>query len=574
MWTFPVILDSRPGYLSPTAGGSLLLAPLGAGTVLSEMCARLGAVCGTPPLVAPAFPTDDAYERAIKTTRPDVEGVEPLARLQERFRSFDPADRLLLADPRCFPLDPADGAFREFGREDDPCPMRHLIALQVGGGGAREWVDADASGRVRGIQRYYDSVSWPYASGVAWTLLPIACLRTSTELPLGSLHRLRHGLAAQCVPSHDVPLKQGGLNLASERGLLALNERRVVAVAANLGGPAGARLLVRADSSVRIDASASVLGPVIAQEGAVVEKGATVIGPAVLGARCRVGAGAMVAQCVIGADQSVPPSTMLRHRAFFGEVRAGAPAGEQATSGSTGPLPVDVHPTTAVGAEALAPSGYPRVKRGIDIVASAAGLILLSPLWLVIAAVLKLDSRGPVFFGHRREASPGGRSFRCWKFRTMRLGADVQQQRLRQANEIDGPQFKMDRDPRRTRVGRVLSATNLDELPQLWNVLVGEMSLVGPRPSPFRENQLCVPWRDGRLRVRPGVTGLWQICRHDRHRGDFHQWIYYDLLYVRNLSLGLDLRILLLTVVSLVRSGNVPLSWLLPSSRDASGGAA
>jgi lipopolysaccharide/colanic/teichoic acid biosynthesis glycosyltransferase len=128
---------------------------------------------------------------------------------------------------------------------------------------------------------------------------------------------------------------------------------------------------------------------------------------------------------------------------------------------------------------------------------------------------------------------------------------------------MDGPQFKVKEDPRRTRIGRFLTVTNLDELPQLWNVLVGEMSLVGPRPSPFRENQVCVPWREGRLSVRPGITGLWQICRHDRQKGDFHQWIYYDLLYVRNVSLWLDVKIAALTLLSFARGGYVPLSWVL-----------
>jgi hypothetical protein len=116
-------------------------------------------------------------------------------------------------------------------------------------------------------------------------------------------------------------------------------------------------------------------------------------------------------------------------------------------------------------------------------------------------------------------------------------------------------------------VGRLLTKTNLDELPQFWNVLVGEMSLVGPRPSPFRENQLCVPWREARLSVRPGITGLWQVCRHDRHKGDFHQWIYYDLLYVQNQSLWLDVKILVATVLSLARGGHIPLSWLIPGDR-------
>ena len=93
------------------------------------------------------------------------------------------------------------------------------------------------------------------------------------------------------------------------------------------------------------------------------------------------------------------------------------------------------------------------------------------------------------------------------------------------------------------------------------------MSLVGPRPSPFRENQVCVPWREGRLSVRPGITGLWQICRHDRDKGDFHQWIYFDLLYVRHLSFWLDTKILALTPLSFLRSGYIPLRWLLAPSQ-------
>ena len=103
----------------------------------------------------------------------------------------------------------------------------------------------------------------------------------------------------------------------------------------------------------------------------------------------------------------------------------------------------------------------------------------------------------------------------------------------------------------------------MDELPQLFNVLRGDMSLVGPRPSPFRENQICVPWREGRLSVRPGVTGLWQVCRKNRSSGDFHQWIEYDLLYVQQISLWLDLKILVATVVTIAGRVPVPAAWLV-----------
>ena len=132
---------------------------------------------------------------------------------------------------------------------------------------------------------------------------------------------------------------------------------------------------------------------------------------------------------------------------------------------------------------------------------------------------------------------------------------------------MDGPQFKLDNDPRVTRIGRILRPLSIDELPQLFNVLFGQMSFVGPRPSPFRENQMCVPWREGRLSVRPGITGLWQVCRHDRSIGDFHQWIYYDLLYVRNMSFLVDLKIVLATIVTLGGKWSVPLDWILSRQR-------
>jgi lipopolysaccharide/colanic/teichoic acid biosynthesis glycosyltransferase len=150
----------------------------------------------------------------------------------------------------------------------------------------------------------------------------------------------------------------------------------------------------------------------------------------------------------------------------------------------------------------------------------------------------------------------------------MRVGAHAAQRDLAAANQVDGPQFKMRVDPRVTRVGKWLRKTNLDELPQLVNVALGHMSLVGPRPSPFRENQTCVPWRDARLSVRPGITGLWQVCRHDREAGDFHQWIYYDIQYIRHQSLLVDLKILLATLWTGGGRTHVPLSWIVSAARN------
>ncbi len=134
----------------------------------------------------------------------------------------------------------------------------------------------------------------------------------------------------------------------------------------------------------------------------------------------------------------------------------------------------------------------------------------------------------------------------------MRLGADALQGQLRAINEVDGPQFKLSNDPRLTKLGNFLRRTNVDELPQLINVLLGHMSLVGPRPSPDCENQLCPPWRRTRLSVRPGITGLWQVLRlRDQDQSDFQEWIYYDVEYVRHQSFWLDVQIILYTPISM-----------------------
>jgi lipopolysaccharide/colanic/teichoic acid biosynthesis glycosyltransferase len=203
------------------------------------------------------------------------------------------------------------------------------------------------------------------------------------------------------------------------------------------------------------------------------------------------------------------------------------------------------------------------------VIVALIGLTLTSPLMLIIMAAIRLESRGPIFYGDKREGMRG-RGFSCWKFRTMFTGAHLAQMQLKALDQTDGPHFKMDRDPRVTRVGRLLRALNVDEIPQLFNVLTGEMSLVGPRPSPFRENQVCVPWRSARLSVRPGITGFWQVCRHNRSAGDFHQWIEYDLLYIQHLSFVLDLKILAATFLTLGgKVAHIPAAWLVGKSAAA-----
>ncbi len=189
---------------------------------------------------------------------------------------------------------------------------------------------------------------------------------------------------------------------------------------------------------------------------------------------------------------------------------------------------------------------YDAVKRVIDVVASLVGLVVLSPLLLLVALMVLIDDGWPLVFGHERQTR-GGRNFRCLKFRTMRRNAEALAQHYRDQNVCDGPQVYIANDPRVTRVGRLLRKYHLDELLQLVNVLSGDMSLVGPRPSPDRENRLCPAWRDARLSVRPGITGLWQVCRTRQPGLDFQEWIQFDMQYVRERSLSLDCWILFRT---------------------------
>jgi lipopolysaccharide/colanic/teichoic acid biosynthesis glycosyltransferase len=218
------------------------------------------------------------------------------------------------------------------------------------------------------------------------------------------------------------------------------------------------------------------------------------------------------------------------------------------------PLPIEdirTRPTRRTRVRFGVWGGQAFVKRLIDIAVSATTLLLLSPILLLTAIAVVVDDGFPIFFGHRRQGRDG-RVFRCWKFRTMRRNAEALARELRDLNVCDGPQFFIQDDPRVTKVGRRLRSWNLDELPQLWNVLVGDMSLVGPRPSPEGENQYCPSWRESRLSVRPGITGLWQVRRTRRPGYDFQEWIRFDIEYVRTASLWLDLRICVETLLSIL----------------------
>jgi len=186
-------------------------------------------------------------------------------------------------------------------------------------------------------------------------------------------------------------------------------------------------------------------------------------------------------------------------------------------------------------------------KRAFDIAFSLAALLAAAPLLPLIMLAICLEDGRPVLFRHVRQTR-GGRQFNCCKFRTMSRHAELMKAQLAGKNVCDGPQFHVVDDPRLLRVGKFLRRFHLDELPQFFNVLAGDMTVIGPRPSPDGENQFCPAWREARLSVRPGITGLWQVRRTRAPNTDFQEWIRHDLEYVTRQNWRMDLWILLETV--------------------------
>ena len=184
-------------------------------------------------------------------------------------------------------------------------------------------------------------------------------------------------------------------------------------------------------------------------------------------------------------------------------------------------------------------------KRAIDIAGAGLGVACLLPVFVGVAVAIKLTSAGPVFYRQTRVGA-GGRHFPCLKFRTMKVGADRQQELLRSASQQDGPAFKMAKDPRLTSIGPFLRKYSIDELPQMLNVLLGDMSLVGPRPPIPSEVDRYTWWQRRRVSVKPGLTCLWQVW--GRNRVSFKRWVEMDLYYIDNWSLWMDLKLIAHTV--------------------------
>lgn len=332
------------------------------------------------------------------------------------------------------------------------------------------------------------------------------------------------------------------IDLASLDGLLALSD-----MVLTHGPPRGAARRISLGRQVyayggdqRVSRDARFVGPVLLGRGVCIEPGAVIVGPSILCDGCTVGRGALVDSSIVGPRVAVRPDHAF-HRCVVSHPDDGTASericSPQATRFATKPL----CPTRQTVFRTWPRFSYAGCfKRIVDVIVASIVLILFAPVVPLIALAIKINSPGPVFFRDKRQGLHG-RPFNCVKFRTMRVGAAEIQDKLRFVSEVDGPQFKMADDPRISTVGRFLRETYLDEIPQFVNVLCGQMSIVGPRPSPESENTLCPSWRDARLSVRPGITGLWQVYRTREPFKDFQEWIYYDTKYVQELSPQMDL---------------------------------
>jgi exopolysaccharide biosynthesis polyprenyl glycosylphosphotransferase len=248
-----------------------------------------------------------------------------------------------------------------------------------------------------------------------------------------------------------------------------------------------------------------------------------------------------VASTSVGAEKMATVTKTLRNSDV--EVRVSANISDILSTRLTlqqvgGLMALSLRPVRLSGPQAV-------TKRTLDLIAGILAMIVFAPLWLILYLAIKLDSRGPVFYRQTR-IGRHQEPFQMLKFRTMVDGADAMLDELREQNEATGPLFKLRRDPRVTRVGRFLRRWSLDELPQLWNVLTGDMSLVGPRPALPDEVAAYEDWHLDRLEVPPGITGLWQV----RGRSDlpFDDYVRLDLFYIENWSVGYDLYILAKTI--------------------------
>ncbi|MBF0559433.1 MAG: sugar transferase [Nitrospirae bacterium] len=306
-----------------------------------------------------------------------------------------------------------------------------------------------------------------------------------------------------------------------------------------------------------------LFGPVILGDGCTVDRNAHIVGPAVIGNDCYLSEDVLVHESILWDSIALPAGSKVEFSVIGNDksIRSRHHIKNMVVLNGLGPqaenlMPVNYSMKRAVDLPAILSRHvigkflYAFTKRALDVVISLTSILLLLPFFVIIAVLVKSNSKGPVFFIQKR-CGLHGKLFGMIKFRTMVENAENIHKELLSKNEMDGPMFKMSRDPRVTSVGRILRETSLDEMPQLFNVLKGEMSLVGPRPLITEEMKFSSTWRDTRLRVKPGITGLWQV--EGRSESPFHDWIKYDTYYVKNQSFLLDLKILFKTITVVMK---------------------
>jgi len=430
--------------------------------------------------------------------------------------------------------------------------------------GKREKVRLTAQGKVAGFRRLYSDTAEPAPVPADWP------------------HHIfvKTNVLEQVLADHDLPqsfsdfikrcrsnaltlraISVGGtvLDLETEEGLLNFLASRLKSSVQNhrIANSKSRKEILDKDS-ITISDSARLYGRILFGRNVSISQNAIIVGPTIIGSNVKIGSSAVIHSSIIGPGVCVPQNQLVQNCI----VKGPQCDWKRLTRYKNNNSKQICYPTSDLHYQPRANDTFrtwPRIsyarclKRFADIVAAVFVLILFAPILPIIALVMKLTSRGPVFFKDTRQGLHG-KSFSCLKFRTMLVGADKLQDKLRIISQVDGPQFKMEDDPRLSGVGKFLRDTYIDEIPQFFNVLFGQMSVVGPRPSPEAENTLCPSWRDARLSVRPGITGLWQVCRTRQPMKDFQEWIHYDTKYVRDLSLNMDLWICWRTAKKLVKN--------------------
>jgi lipopolysaccharide/colanic/teichoic acid biosynthesis glycosyltransferase len=417
----------------------------------------------------------------------------------------------------------------------------------------REKVQLTVQNKIAGFRRYYSDSVEPAPIPVDWphyVLIKTAIL--DRILIEGALPESFSDFLQRCW---SVALRLRAVNIAgvtfdlgTEDGLLNFCRTRLPEV--------GHFLPDETQNSNTISPKSGLVGKVLLGKNVHIDPKAIVVGPTVIGDNVKIKKGVFINSSIIGPDVCVPQNQVLQNCVVKGPQYNWKRLNQFKSNFSK---QISYQKFDLNHREHVPKSfrNWPKFsyagsfKRIADCLAAIIVLILFAPIIPFIVLAIKLTSPGPVLFKDKRQGLHG-KEFYCLKFRSMTAGADKMQHKLRAVSEVDGPQFKIADDPRISAVGRFLRSTYIDEIPQFFNVLLGQMSVVGPRPSPESENTLCPFWRDARLSVRPGITGLWQICRTRNPMKDFQEWIYYDTEYVRNLSPRMDLRICWQTVKILI----------------------